>query len=225
MPRPTPTTPILLAILATGAVGCFSARADSATDLPDARAAVPLTAMMGRDSVLFAGGCFWGVEAVFERVNGVLDVVSGYAGGDTPRPSYGMVSSGQTGHAEVVKVVFDPSKVSYTQLLKVFFQVAHDPTQLNRQGPDRGTQYRSAIYTASDAQLTATRAYVGQLTSAKVFGDPIVTEITGWQRFHVAEDYHQGYYDQHPNQIYIVVNDKPKVAALEREFPELYRAR
>ncbi len=225
MPRPMPTTPFLLAILVAGTAACFSARADATAELPDAPGAMHLATASSRDSVIFAGGCFWGVEAVFERVSGVIAVTSGYAGGDTREPTYGQVSTGTTGHAESVKVIFDPAKVSYSQLLKVFFQVAHDPTQLNRQGPDHGTQYRSAIYTSSEAQLSATNAYVAQLEKMKVFNGPIVTEVGGWQTFHEAEAYHQGYYDQHPNQMYIVINDKPKVEALAREFPDLYRTK
>lgn len=222
-PRPARIT------LAFGAAvfiaGCQGARADDTTPLPDAANAQPLAAVAGRDSVLLAGGCFWGVEAVFERVNGVIDVVSGYAGGTARNPSYERVSSGSTGHAEVVKVVFDPSVVSYADLMKVFFSVVHDPTQLNRQGPDHGTQYRSAIYYASPAQRLVAEQYIAQLTKARVFTAPIVTEVAPWRQFFEAESYHQGYYDLHPSQPYIVYNDKPKVEALKRQFPALYRDR
>ncbi len=215
--------------LALGAVvfvaGCQGARADDAIPLPDVANAPPLAAMAGRDSVLLAGGCFWGVEAVFERVNGVINVVSGYAGGTARNPSYERVSSGSTGHAEVVKVVFDPSVVTYADLMKVFFSVVHDPTQLNRQGPDRGTQYRSAVYYASPAQRAMTDQYIAQLTKAKTFTAPIVTEVAPWGQFFEAESYHQGYYDLHPSQPYIVYNDKPKVEALKKQFPALYRDR
>jgi len=181
-----------------------------------------LAPVAGRDSVIFAGGCFWGVEAVFERVKGVIDVASGYAGGRTRNPSYGMVSTGTTGYAESVKITYDPAVVSYTQLLQVFFGVAHDPTQKNRQGPDVGTQYRSAIFYASAEQQRLTDAYIAQLTGAHVFDKPIVTEVAPWGSWHQAEAYHQGYYDAHPNSPYIIFNDKPKVAALEQEFPALY---
>ncbi|MBA2293318.1 MAG: peptide-methionine (S)-S-oxide reductase MsrA [Gemmatimonadales bacterium] len=205
--------------------GCQGARADDAVPLPDPVHASPLAAVAGRDSVLLGGGCFWGVEAVFERVNGVVDAVSGYAGGNVRNPSYERVSAGSTGHAEVVKVVFDPSVVSYADLMKVFFSVVHDPTQLNRQGPDRGTQYRSAVYYASPAQRAMTEKYIDQLTKAKAFSAPIVTEVAPWAQFFQAEAYHQGYYDLHPSQPYIVYNDKPKVEALKQQFPALYRNR
>lgn len=174
------------------------------------------------DTAVFAGGCFWGVEAVFEHVKGVRDVVSGYSGGATTMPSYDDVSSGTTGHAEAVRVVYDPSQVSYGQLLQVFFSVAHDPTQLNRQGPDHGTQYRSAIFYRNDAQKKGAESYVAQLTKAKAFPRPIVTQIAPLTRFNLAEQYHQDYMVHHPNQPYIVINDAPKVANLKREFPELY---
>ncbi|MCA9763248.1 MAG: peptide-methionine (S)-S-oxide reductase MsrA [Gemmatimonadetes bacterium] len=219
--RPIPAALTALALLA-GGLALRSAGADTARTLPEATDPTPLSAVAGRDSVIFAGGCFWGVEAVFERVKGVLEATSGYAGGHTANPTYYEVGSGATGHAEAVKVVYDPSVVSYDQLLRIFFSVVHDPTQRNRQGPDVGTEYRSAVYTASAAQLTATRDYIAQLTAAKAFSRPIVTEVDGWKTFWVAEDYHQGYYDLHPNQPYILINDKPKVAALQQEFPGLY---
>ncbi|MEP6590450.1 MAG: peptide-methionine (S)-S-oxide reductase MsrA [Gemmatimonadota bacterium] len=222
--RPSTFAP-LLAALVLGLPGCQKARANEAPALPDASIAAPLTVAAGRDSVVFAGGCFWGVEAVFERVKGVTSVVSGYAGGTVANPSYEMVSSSRTGHAEAVKIVYDPSVVSYAQLLKIFFSVAHDPTQLNYQGPDHGTQYRSAIFYSSAEQKAQTEGYVAQLTQARTFRAPIVTQVASWQTFWPAEDYHQGYYDQHPDQYYIVVNDKPKVAALQQQFPALYRAR
>lgn len=218
--------PLLLALsLLPAAVACQRANADVLPQIPVATAPIPLAHLTGRDSVVFAGGCFWGVEAVFERVNGVVDVISGYAGGELARPSYEQVSAGATGHAESVKIVFDPATVSYSQLLRVFFSVAHDPTQLNFQGPDHGPQYRSAIFTASAEQRSATDAYVRELTAAHVFRQPIVTQVAGWQPFHEAEAYHQGYYDAHPDALYIVFNDKPKVAALQREFPDLYRSK
>ena len=174
------------------------------------------------DTAVFAGGCFWGIEAVFEHVKGVRDVVSGYAGGSVSAPSYDDVSSGNTGHAEAVRVVYDASQVSYGQLLQVFFSVAHDPTQLNRQGPDFGTQYRSAIFYAGDAQKTSAEGYVAQLTRDKIFPDAIVTEIAPLRGFFMAEDHHQDYMAHHPNQPYIVFNDAPKVAHLKRAFPALY---
>jgi peptide-methionine (S)-S-oxide reductase len=175
------------------------------------------------DTAVFAGGCFWGVEAVFEHLKGVRSAESGYAGGATASPSYEQVSSGTTGHAESVRVVYDPAQISYGELLQVFFRVAHDPTQLNRQGPDHGTQYRSAIFYRSDAQKKAAEAYVAELTRAKVFQDPIVTQIAQLKGFNLAEAYHQDYLEKHPSQPYIVINDAPKLEHLRREFPALYR--
>jgi peptide-methionine (S)-S-oxide reductase len=174
------------------------------------------------DTAVFAGGCFWGVEAIFEHVKGVRDVVSGYAGGKTDKPSYEDVGGGDTGHAESVQVVFDPAQVSYATLMRVFFSVAHDPTELNRQGPDVGTQYRSAIFYRNDAQKKEAEAYVAQLTKAKFFKAPIVTELSALGRFFAAEDYHQNYMALHPNQPYIVYWDRPKLENFKRGFPELY---
>jgi len=175
------------------------------------------------DTAVFAGGCFWGVEAVFEHVKGVKSAVSGYAGGTVASPSYEMVSSGDTGHAESVQVIYDPSQVSYGKLLQVFFSVAHDPTQLNRQGPDHGTQYRSAIFYNTPQQQRVAEAYIKQLTAAKTFSRPIVTQVSKLSAFYPAEAYHQDYLAHHPNQLYIVINDQPKVAALKKQFPAEYR--
>ena len=175
-----------------------------------------------RDTVVFAGGCFWGVQAVFARVKGVVSSVSGYAGGRTVRPGYEEVSTGTTGHAESVRVIYDPAVVSYDQLLDVFFSVAHDPTELNRQGPDVGTQYRSAIFYTTAPQQRGARAYIARLTTAKTFRDPIVTQVDTLRAFYPAEGYHQNYFDAHPDQPYIVINDKPKVEHLRRAFPALY---
>jgi peptide-methionine (S)-S-oxide reductase len=177
----------------------------------------------GDETAVFAGGCFWGVEAVFEHLKGVKSAVSGYAGGSVASPTYEEVSTGTTGHAESVRVVFDPSVISYGELLKVFFSVAHDPTQRNRQGPDVGTQYRSAIFYVTDEQKRIAEGYIQQLTNAKTFGRPIVTEVTRLGTFNVAEDYHQDYLAHHPDQPYIVINDAPKLKHLQKQFPELYR--
>ena len=174
---------------------------------------------------VFSGGCFWGIQAVFQHVVGVTNAVSGYAGGDAATAHYDRVSEGNTGHAESVRIVYDPSQISYGQLLKVFFSVAHDPTELNRQGPDTGTQYRSAIFYANDEQKRIAQAYIEQLNKAKVFGADIVTQIAPLDAFHDAEDYHQNYLEQHPDQPYIVINDIPKVENLKKEFPELYKAK
>ena len=196
--------------------------AESAVALPRPVVDIPAASAKGLQTTVFAGGCFWGVEAVFRHVKGVNSAVSGYAGGSSKSPGYEMVSTGITGHAEAVQVTYDPAKVSYGQLLEVFFSVAHDPTQLNRQGPDRGTQYRSAIFTTNDEQKRVAQAYVAQLDSAKAFGRPIVTEIATLPAFYPAEDYHQNYLALHPTQPYIVVNDMPKVANLKTQFPALY---
>ena len=160
------------------------------------------------DTAVFAGGCFWGVEAVFEHTRGVRDVVSGYAGGHNANPSYERVSSGETGHAEAVRVIYDPSQVTYATLLRVFFSVAHNATELNRQGPDVGTQYRSAIFYGSDAQKREAEAYIRQLTDAKYYSEPIVTEVSPLRAFYEAEEYHQNFMARHPNDLYIVIHDR-----------------
>lgn len=174
-------------------------------------------------TAVFAGGCFWGVDAVFKHVKGVASVESGYAGGSADKANYEAVSSGRTGHAEAVRVRFNPAQVSYQQLLQVFFVVAHDPTQLNRQGPDVGSQYRSAIfYTDAEQQKTATDQ-IQKLTAERAFGKPIVTQVAALQQFYPAEAYHQNYLALHPNQPYIVINDLPKVEHLRKQFPALYQ--
>ena len=174
------------------------------------------------DTVVFGGGCFWGVQAVFQHVNGVVSATSGYAGGTVAKPSYEDVSTGRTGHAEVVRVVYDPQKVAYTKLLEVFFSVVHDPTQLNRQGPDHGTQYRSALFFTNDAQKTAAQASVAQLAKSGTYKDKIVTQIAPLSTFWVAEQYHQDYATLNPNAPYIVYNDAPKVAALKKQYASLW---
>jgi peptide-methionine (S)-S-oxide reductase len=185
---------------------------------------LPLTAQpASRETAVFAGGCFWGIEAVFEHVKGVIDVVSGYEGGTVANPGYETVSEGTTGHAESVKVTFDPSVVSYNTLLEVFFSVAHDPTQLNRQGPDVGTQYRSAIFYANDEQKKAATDYIAKLTQSHTFARLIVTQVAPLKAFYMAEAYHQDYAVHHPTQPYIVYNDLPKVDHLRETFPALYR--
>lgn len=178
------------------------------------------TAVM--QTAVFAGGCFWGVEAVFEHLKGVKSVVSGYAGGKVVNPDYETVSSGRTGHAEAVKVTFDPSVVSYETLLKVFFTVAHDPTELNRQGPDVGTQYRSAVFfTGADQQKTVTDV-IARMTAAKTYRSPIVTQVAALDKFYDAEAYHQNYLYSHTTQPYIVYNDLPKIEALKKQYPTLW---
>jgi peptide-methionine (S)-S-oxide reductase len=177
----------------------------------------------GTQVAVLAGGCFWGVEAVFERLAGVSDVVSGFAGGTKSTAHYEVVSTGTTGHAESVQITYDPAKISYGQLLKVFFAVAHDPTELNRQGPDEGTQYRSAIFYATPDQQAVAEAYVRQLDAAKVFKRRIVTQVVPLEGFYPAEAYHQHFLDQHPDYPYIVYNDLPKLEHLKKEFPEMLR--
>ncbi|MEJ7813191.1 MAG: peptide-methionine (S)-S-oxide reductase MsrA, partial [Gemmatimonadaceae bacterium] len=191
--------------------------------LPAPEADVSAVTAGALETAVFAGGCFWGIEAVFEHVRGVSDAVSGYAGGSAKNADYELVGTGTTGHAEAVKVTYDPSQVTYGDLLRVFFSVAHDPTQLNRQGPDMGPQYRSALFYATPEQKRVAEAYVGQLTQAKAFKAPIVTQIVPLEGFYLAEAYHQNYMVQHPNQPYIVIHDKPKVEALRKQLPDLYR--
>ena len=175
------------------------------------------------ETAVFAGGCFWGIQAVFQHTKGVTSAVSGYSGGWTDKPSYEMVGTGTTGHAESVQVTFDPARISYATLLKIFFSVAHDPTQLNRQGPDVGTQYRSSLFYMSDEQKKTADAYIDQLNKAHVFGKPIVTEVAKYKAFFPAEAYHQDYAETHPNEPYILINDAPKVVNLRKQFPELYK--
>jgi peptide-methionine (S)-S-oxide reductase len=177
----------------------------------------------GEQTVVLAGGCFWGMQEVFEHVKGVTHVTAGYTGGSANTATYEQVSTGTTGHAESVQVTYDPSQISYGQLLKVFFSVAHDPTQRNRQGPDVGTQYRSAIFYTSDEQRRIARAYIDQLTRAKVFPRPIVTEVVALHGFYSAEAYHQDYAVTHPDEPYIVINDLPKVERLRRQMTGLYQ--
>jgi len=175
------------------------------------------------DTAYFAGGCFWGIEGVFEHVKGVKSAVSGYSGGTAASADYEQVSSGSTRHAETVRVIYDPAQISYGKLLHIFFSVAHDPTQLNRQGPDRGPQYRSAIFFNSAGQEQTARGYIAQLTESKFFSRPIVTEVVKLTAFYPAEAYHQDYMEHHPNQPYIVFHDAPKVAALKKNFASIYK--
>lgn len=174
---------------------------------------------------VFAGGCFWGIEAVFEHVKGVKSAVSGYSGGTAATAHYEMVGTGRTGHAESVQVVYDPSQISYGQLLQIFFSVAHDPTQLNRQGPDEGPQYRSEIFFAGPEQQRIAKAYIGQLNKAKVFKRPIVTKVEELDVFYPAEAYQQDYAVHHPTDLYIVMNDAPKVGRLREQFPQIYKGK
>lgn len=194
-----------------------------AVTLPAPVVEMPLASQKGEQKIVLAGGCFWGIEEVFQSVKGVTNAVSGYAGGTAESAKYDIVSLGQTKHAEAVEVTFDPSQVTLGQLLNVFFSVAHDPTQLNRQGPDTGAQYRSAVFTTNADQEKIVKAYIAQLDEAKVFAAPLVTEVSSLEKFYPAEAYHQDYARLHPDNPYIVINDLPKVAALKKEFPALYR--
>jgi peptide-methionine (S)-S-oxide reductase len=176
-----------------------------------------------RETAVLAGGCFWGVQGVFQHVEGVTSAVSGYAGGAAKTAEYETVSRGGTGHAESVQVTFDPRRISYGRILQIYFSVAHDPTELNRQGPDTGTQYRSAIFPTNDEQARVAKDYIAQLDQAHAFNGAIVTKIEPGQAFYPAEDYHQDFLVQNPSYPYIVINDLPKIAALKQRFPELYR--
>jgi peptide-methionine (S)-S-oxide reductase len=183
----------------------------------------PLASEHGQETVVVAGGCFWGVQAVFEHLKGMTSATSGYAGGSAATAHYEDVSTGSTGHAESVKLIFDPSQISFGQILMVFFSVGHNPTQLNRQGPDEGTQYRSVIFYSNQQQQKIAAAYISQLDSTKFFSRPIVTQVVPFQAFFPAEDYHQDYLKHHRTSPYIIFNDLPKLDHLKKEFPELYR--
>ena len=188
---------------------------------PDPATDVQAPEAKGHQTAVLAGGCFWGVEGVFERLKGVTNVVSGFAGGDKSTAHYETVSTGKTGHAESVKITYDPAQITYGQLLKVYFSIAHDPTELNRQGPDTGTQYRSAIFYTDDEQKRVAEAYIQQLNQAKVFSRPIVTQVVPLQGFYPAESYHQHFLDNNPNNPYIMYNDLPKLAALKKQYPQM----
>ncbi len=218
--RMSKTLSVLSMIVLTGCTA-----SDAATTLPDPVVDTPAAKAKGTQTAVLAGGCFWGVEAVFEHVKGVTKVTSGYSGGTAATAKYDLVSSGSTGHAEAVEITYDPSQVSYGQLLKVFFSVAHNPTELNRQGPDTGPQYRSAIFHTNDEQKRVAQAYIAQLQAAKVFPRPIVTQVVPLKVYYIAEAYHQDYVVHNPDQPYIVINDLPKIANLKRQFPNLYVVR
>jgi peptide-methionine (S)-S-oxide reductase len=196
--------------------------ASAAITLPNPTVDESLSTQKGQSTLVVAGGCFWGVQDVFQHVKGVTSATSGYAGGTKKNPDYEEVSSGSTGHAESVEIIYDPSQITLGQLLKVFFSVAHDPTELNGQGPDSGTQYRSAIFFATPDQQRIAQAYVDQLNQAKVFSSPIVTQIAPLKSFYRAEDYHQNYATNHPDNPYIATFDLPKVKHLQQQFPNFY---
>jgi peptide-methionine (S)-S-oxide reductase len=205
-------------------VACTAGRA-SAAAVPAPAVDASKAAAASEQTAVVAGGCFWGIQAVFQHVKGVKSATSGYSGGEAKTAEYELVSTGETGHAESVKIVYDPSQITYGEILRVFFSVAHDPTQLNRQGPDEGSQYRSVIFYGNDEQKTIAEAYIAQLDKAKVFPRPIVTQVVPLKAFYAAEAYHQDYASKHPNQPYIAFNDAPKVEHLKQEFPQLYTAK
>ena len=207
--------------LALVLLGC-SAKAAPKAPIPPAQVDVALSATSSRQTAVFAGGCFWGTQAVFERVKGVISTTTGYSGGSAQTATYDQVTTETTGHAESVEIVYDPSRLTYGQLLRIFFSVAHDPTQLNRQGPDEGTSYRSAIFYSTPDQKRIAEAYIAQLNAAKVFSGPIVTQLVPLKGFYRAEDYHQDYALKHPGDPYILVCDRPKIDALKQQFPELF---
>ncbi len=207
--------------LAMSLTGCM-ARAATHPPIPPPNTDASLAKSSGKQSAVFAGGCFWGTQAVFERVKGVLKTTTGYSGGSAASATYDQVTTETTGHAESVQVVFDPSKITYGRLLRIFFSVAHDPTQLNRQGPDVGSSYRSAIFYANDEQKRVATAYIQQLDAAHVFPKPIVTQVVPLKGFYRAEDYHQDYALHNPDNPYILVCDRPKIAALKEQFPDLF---
>lgn len=198
------------------------ANAAGKTPIPPAKLDQPLASTSGKETAVFAGGCFWGTQAVFERMKGVIHTTAGYSGGSASTATYDQVTTETTGHAESVEVVYDPSKITYGQLLRIFFSVAHDPTQLNRQGNDVGTSYRSAIFYANDNQKRIANTYISQLDNAKVFPGKIVTEVTPLKGFYRAEDYHQDYALHNPGNPYIQVCDRPKIEALKQQFPDLF---
>jgi peptide-methionine (S)-S-oxide reductase len=199
-----------------------SAKANPAAAIPAPEYDAPRTSASGKQTAVLSGGCFWGIQAVFQHVKGVSSATSGYSGGSAKTADYETVSTGETGHAESVQVVYDPSQITYGELLRIFFSVAHDPTQLNRQGPDEGTQYRSSIFYNGDEEKRIAESYIAQLDKAKIFRRSIVTKVVPLEAFYPAEAYHQNYAALHPNQPYIMFNDAPKVEHLKQQFPDLY---
>ena len=211
---------LLSTIVFLSMVACAGDR--SVTTIPVPVVDASITSGKSEQTAVVAGGCFWGIQAVFQHVKGVISATSGYSGGPEKTAQYEFVSTGETGHAESVRITYDPSKITYGQILRVFFSVAHDPTQLNRQGPDEGTQYRSSIFYGNDEQKRIAEAYIAQLEQAKNFPRPIVTQVVPLRTFYPAESYHQDYAAHHPDNPYIVYNDAPKVVHLREQFPDLY---
>jgi peptide-methionine (S)-S-oxide reductase len=211
---------LILTLTFAGATA--SSAGDGASTVPSPALDAHIAAAKSEQTAVLSGGCFWGIQAVFQHVKGVINATSGYAGGSAKTAEYEIVSTGETGHAESVKITYDPSQITYGQLLRVFFSVAHDPTQLNRQGPDEGTQYRSSIFYGSDEQKRIAELYIAQLQKARVFPGAIVTKVVPLEGFYPAEAYHQNYAANHPHDPYIVYNDAPKVAHLREQLPDLY---
>jgi len=224
MRMPCPIIAAMLLVLVTACAPAASGGTATAP-VPAPKTDAPLANHSGHATAVLAGGCFWGLQWVFEHVPGVTNVTSGYSGGAAATATYEQVSEGGTGHAETVQIAYDPSKVTYGQLLRVYFSVATDPTELDRQGPDTGTQYRGVIFYANSEQEKIAKAYITQLTAAQVFAAPIVTQVVLFKAFYPAEDYHQDYARLNPDALYIAINDAPKVVALQRELPTLYSAR
>jgi len=218
---PSRVSALVLMVILAGVVAC-NAGDRPAANIPGPAVDAALATTKGEQTAVVAGGCFWGIQAVYQHVKGVIKATSGYSGGAANTAEYELVSNGDTGHAESVKITYDPSQITYGQLLRVFFSVAHDPTQLNRQGPDTGAQYRSSIFYSSDEQKRIAEAYIAQLEKTKVFPRPIVTQVVPLKAFYPAEAYHQDYAAHHPDNPYIVYNDAPKVANLRQQFPDLY---
>ena len=217
---------VTMVVLLSAATGTALSRAssDDFRMVPAFAASTPAASAATTEEAVIAGGCFWGVQGVFQHVKGVTNAVSGYAGGAQASAKYRDVGSGDTGHAEAVKITFDPRQISYARILQIYFSVAHNPTELNRQGPDSGTQYRSTVFPVNPEQARIAKAYIAQLDKDKVFKTPIATTIEPAKAFYAAEDYHQDYLTLHPNEPYIMFNDLPKVDALKRMFPQQYRA-
>ena len=215
---------VLLGVAMAGVIGqcsAFSFGAEDAVVIPPP--ALDETTQAHSETAVFAGGCFWGVQGVFQHVKGVQKAVSGYAGGAADTAEYERVSAGDTGHAESVQVTFDPTQVSYGSLLQIYFSVAHNPTELNRQGPDSGTQYRSALFPVNADQQRVAQAYIAQLDAAHAYSKPIVTKLESYSGFYPAEDYHQDFLTEHPSYPYIAINDMPKVANLKQVFAQRYQ--
>ncbi|MGB2623301.1 MAG: peptide-methionine (S)-S-oxide reductase MsrA [Candidatus Acidiferrum sp.] len=212
-----------IGVLAWATAKPNNGRANSKAAFPQPALDAPLAPQSGQEIAVLAGGCFWGIQGVFQHLKGVISATSGYSGGAANTAHYEEVSTGATGHAESVKIVFDPSQISYGQVLMIFFSVGHNPTELNYQGPDYGTQYRSSIFYSNAAQKKIASAYIAQLDAAKIYSHPIVTQLVPLDAFYPAEDYHQDYLKHHPYEPYIVINDLPKISSLKTEFPSLYR--